>query len=90
MSGGKEAIWKSEMAAAQKAYKQQAAAEERQKNRIAARDIALDRCMRALQEAKVYVLKHPAKKEKGKMDATAATVSIVNSAIREIQKARDS
>ena len=90
-SGGKEAIWRAEMAAAQRAYKQQAAVEERAKRRIVARDIALDKCMRALQETKVYMMKMPPlSKEDGHMDPRSATVSLINSAIREIQKARDS
>ena len=91
MSGGKEAKWRAELDAAQKAYRQQAAKEERQKNRIAARDIALDKCMRALQENKIYIGKaEPLKAAKGHMDPKSATISLTNSAIREIEKARDS
>ena len=90
-SGGKEAIWRAEMAAAQRAYKQQAAAEERAKRRLAARDIAMDASMRGLLEAKRYITSMPPlDKEDGHMDPQSATVSLVNRAIREIKKARDS
>lgn len=95
MSGGKEAIWRAEMAASKRAYKQQAAVEERIKRRIVALNIALDKSMRAHQEAKVYISRYgPSEEEKrnnkGKMDPQGATMSLQNRAIREIQKARDS
>ena len=90
-SGGKEGLWRSELAAAQKAYRAVAAKEERQKRRISARDIALDKSMRALTEAKIYVLKMPPQaKQDGHMDPQSATVSLINRAIEEIKKARDS
>ncbi len=90
-SGGKEAIWRAEMAAAQNAYKQQAAVEERAKRRIVALNIGLDASMRGLLEAKNYIMKMPPlDKEDGHMDPQAATVSLVNRGIREIKKARDS
>ena len=83
--------WKGELAAAQKAYRGIAAKEERQKNRISARDIALNKSMRALTEAKIYMLKMPPQaKEDGHMDPQSATVSLINRAIDEIKKARDS
>ena len=89
-SGGKEAIWRAEMAAAQKAYKQQAAKEERYKKRLAECYIAMDASMRALTEGKIYIMKMPPlSKEDGHMDPQAATVSIFNRAVRAIKKARD-
>ena len=91
MSGGKEAKWKEELRLAQRAYKQQAAKEERMRNRISARDIALDKCMRALTETKIYMTKMPPLgKEDGHMDPRAATISLINRAVEEIKKARDS
>ena len=90
-SGGKEGKWREELRAAQKAYRGIAAKEERQKNRISARDIALDKSMRALAEAKRYVISTgPQKKPDGMMDPQSATVSLINRAISEIKKARDS
>ena len=90
-SGGKEAIWRAEMAAAQRAYKQQAAKEERQKKRLAMCYIAMDASMRALTEGKIYMSKMPpVPKADGHMDPQAATISLQNRAIREIKKARDS
>ena len=88
-SAGKEGVWKAEMAAARKAYKQAVAQEERMKRRIAARDVAMEKSLRALLEAKMRLTRNE-KHEKGRMDPIAATVSLINRAIREIETARDS
>ena len=90
MSGGKEAKWREELRLAQRAYKQQAAKEERIKRRLAECYIAMDASMRAHTESKIYILKMPPiSKEDGHMDPQAATVSIINRAVRAIKKARD-
>ena len=94
-SAGKEGVERETLAAAQKAYRQLAAKEERQKNRIVARDIALDKCMRALPEAKALILRLEMSEElkkasKGKADPVAATVSLINRGIRGIHTARES
>ncbi len=90
-SAGKEGVERETLAAAQKAYQQLVAKEERQKRRISARDIAMDAAMRALPEAKSYILSTPPKEKKeGMADPQNATVSLINRAIREIIKARDS
>lgn len=90
-SAGKEGVWKAEQAAAQKAYRALSAKEERMKNKIAHGEVAMNASMRALTEAKVYIGKMP-KQEKpdGHMDPQSATVSLINRALREIQKARNS
>jgi hypothetical protein len=88
-SAGKEGVWRAELTAAQKAYKQIVAKEERMKRRIAARDIAMEKSMRALLEAKMRLTRKEEHK-KGRMDPIAATVSLINKAMREIKEARDS
>ncbi len=91
MSGGKEGVWRGELEAAREAYRQVTAREERMKRRMAARDVAMDKCMRALTEAKIYIGKMPAASKKdGHMDPKTATVSLINRAIRGIKEARDS
>ena len=94
-SAGKEGVWRGELKAAQEAYKQVAAVEERQKHRIAARDVALDACMRALPEAKALILRLEMSEElmkasKNKLDPITGVISLINRAIREIETARDS
>ena len=90
-SGGKEGIWRAELTAAQEAYKQIVAKEERDKRRIATRNVAMDAAMRGLQEAKIYILSLPAKeKPKGMMEPQSATVSLINRGMRAITEARDS
>ena len=89
-SAGKEGIWKAELEAAREAYKQITAKEERQKRRMAARDIAMNKSMRALLEAKMRLTRRDFEKKEGRMDPIAATVSLINRAIREIESARDS
>lgn len=90
-SGGKEGKRREELSAAQKAYRALAAKEERQRTRISKRDIAMDASMRALVEAKAYILRMPPQnKPDGMMDPQSATVSLINRGIREIKKARDS
>jgi hypothetical protein len=90
-SAGKQGVERETLAAAQKAYRQLAAKEERQKRRIAERDIAMNAAMRALQEAKSYILSTPPKEKKeGMVDPQNATVSLINRAVRAIMKARDS
>ena len=90
-SGGKEGKRREELAAAQKAYRALAAKEERQRNRISKRDMAMNASMRALVEVKAYILRMPPQdKPKGLMDPQSATVSLINRAMREIKRARDS
>ena len=91
-SAGKEGIWKAELEAAREAYKQITAKEERMKRRLAARDLAMKKSLRALLEAKMRLTRSedPEWKKKGRMDPIAATVSLINRAIREIDVARDS
>jgi hypothetical protein len=90
-SAGKQGVERETLAAAQKAYRQLAAKEERQKRRIAECHIAMNAAMRAFPEAKAYILSTPPKeKQKGMADPQNATVSLINRAVRAIMKARDS
>ena len=94
-SGGKEGKWRAELAREQKAYRAIAAKEERQRNRISKRDIAMDASTRALTEAKALILRMElsgelAEASKGKLDPVSGVVSLINRAIREIKSARDS
>ena len=94
-SGGKEGKWRAELAREQKAYRAIAAKEERQKNRISKRDVAMDAAMRALPEAKALILRMElsgelAEASKGKLDPVTGVVSLINRAVREIKSARDS
>ena len=94
-SGGKEGKWRAELAKEQKAYRAIAAKEERQKNRISKRDVAMDAAMRALSEAKALILRMElsgelAEASKGKLDPVTGVVSLINRAVREIKSARDS
>lgn len=93
-SGGKEAVIRAEMAAAQKAYRQQAAAEDRLKRRLAARDIALDACQRALLEYQELVPRMKlsdelAKASEGRADPRDQLKSLGKRALLEIKKARE-
>ena len=95
LSGGKEGKWRAELAREQKAYRAIAAKEERQKNRISKRDVAMDAAMRALPEAKALILRMElsgelAEASKGKLDPVTGVVSLINRAVREIKSARDS
>ena len=94
-SGGKEGKWRAELAREQKAYRAIAAKEERQRNRISKRDMAMDAAMRALEEAKALILRMElsgelAEASKGKLDPVTGVVSLINRAVREIKSARDS
>ncbi len=89
-SGGKEGIERAKLTTAQAAYQAIAAKEERLKGRIAARDIALNASMRALIEAKMRLTRNEDPPKKGMVDPIATTVSLINRAMREIKKARDS
>ena len=94
-SGGKEGKWREELAREQKAYRAIAAKEERQKNRISKRDVAMDAAMRALPEAKALILRMElsgelAEASKGKLNPVTGVVSLINRAVREIKSARDS
>ena len=94
-SGGKEGKWREELAKEQKAHRAIAAKEERQRNRISKRDVAMDAAMRALPEAKALILRMElsgelAEASKGKLDPVTGVVSLINRAVREIKSARDS
>ena len=94
-SGGKEGKWRAELAREQKAYRAIAAKEERQRNKISKRDVAMDAAMRALPEAKALILRMElsgelAEASKGKLDPVTGVVSLINRAVREIKSARDS
>ena len=89
-SGGKEGKWRAELAAAQKAYRQLVAIEERTKKRLAGHEVAHAASTRALIEAKAYILSMPPQeKPKGMMDPQSATVSLINRATSAIKKATD-
>lgn len=94
-SAGKEGKWREELATAQRAYRQIAAKEERTRNRISGLEMGLDAAQRALLEAKILLPRMQLSGElqaasQGKSDPRTGLISLINRAIRAIEKARNS